>query len=217
MERRIRMLALTLIPLFCLGLVNLSFSDDAIRLESWRQRPNEGNFAQGIAGVYLIRHLTDEGTTSAFRLISLTAEGNWASTHSGQHVHLRSCPIQRPTRGLGAVGLAGDYGGGDRFQPRPRYWSAYRYRARPLCSAIQQRFPVHHRHADGAGLSARSRPHLTLRRCRPYSLTRYSPDSGWWSGPSSIGVGIALLFADLWTTSQPHRTRPEQRGGGRFL
>ena len=85
MERRIRMLALSLIPVFCLGLVNLSFSDDAIRLESWRHRPNEGNFAQGIAGVYLIRHLTDEGTTNSFRLISLTAEGNWASTHSGQH------------------------------------------------------------------------------------------------------------------------------------
>ena len=85
MERRIGMLALSLIPLFCLGLVNLSFSDDAIRLESWRQRPNEGHFAQQIAGVYLIRHLTDEGTTNSFRLISLTAEGNWASTHSGQH------------------------------------------------------------------------------------------------------------------------------------
>ncbi len=85
MERRIRILALSLILLFCLGLVNLSFSDDAIRLESWRHRPNEGNFAQGIAGVYLIRHLTDEGTTNSFRLISLTAEGNWASTHSGQH------------------------------------------------------------------------------------------------------------------------------------
>ena len=85
MERIIRMLTLILIPVFCLGLVKLSFSDDAIRLESWRHRPNEGNFAQGIAGVYLIRHLTDEGTTNSFRLISLTAEGNWASTHSGQH------------------------------------------------------------------------------------------------------------------------------------
>ena len=85
MERRIGLLALSLTLLFCLGLVNLSFSDDAIRLESWRHRPNEGNFAQQIAGVYLIRHLTDESTTSAFRLISLTAEGNWASTHSGQH------------------------------------------------------------------------------------------------------------------------------------
>jgi len=83
--RRIRILALTLIPVFCLGLVNFSFSDDAIRLESWRHRPNEGNFAQQIAGVYLIRHLTDEGTPTSFRLISLTAEGNWASTHSGQH------------------------------------------------------------------------------------------------------------------------------------
>ena len=85
MERRIRTLALSLIPVFCLGLVNFSFSDDAIRLESWRHRPNEGNFAQQIAGVYLIRHLTDEGTPTSFRLISLTAEGNWASTHSGQH------------------------------------------------------------------------------------------------------------------------------------
>ncbi len=85
MERRIGILALSLIPVFCLGLVNLSFSDDAIRLESWRQRPHEGNFAQGIAGVYLIRRLTDEGTPSSFRLISLTAEGHWASTHSGQH------------------------------------------------------------------------------------------------------------------------------------
>ena len=85
MKRRIGMLALSLLPVFCLALVNLSFSDDAIRLESWRHRPNEGNFAQGIAGVYLIRHLTDEGTTSSFRLISLTAEGHWASTHSGQH------------------------------------------------------------------------------------------------------------------------------------
>ncbi len=85
MARRIRILALSLIPLFCLGLVNLSFSDDAIRLESWRHRPNEGNFAQRIAGVYLIRHLTDEGTTNSFRLVSLTAEENWAGTHSDQH------------------------------------------------------------------------------------------------------------------------------------
>ena len=81
MERRIGLLALSLLSVFCLGLVNLSFSDDAIRLESWRQRPNEGNFAQGIAGVYLIRHHTDD----SFRLISLTAGGNWASTHSFQH------------------------------------------------------------------------------------------------------------------------------------
>ena len=81
MKRRIGLLALSLIPVFCLGLVNLSFSDDAIRLESWRQRPHEGNFAQRIAGVYLIRHHTDD----SFRLISLTAGGNWASTHSAQH------------------------------------------------------------------------------------------------------------------------------------
>ena len=85
MARRIRILALSLIPVFCLGLVTLSFSDDAIRLESWRQRPHEGNFAQGIAGVYLIRHHTDGGTPGAFRLVSLTAGGNWAGTHSDQH------------------------------------------------------------------------------------------------------------------------------------
>ena len=85
MARRIGLLALSLIPLFCLGLVTLSFSDDAIRLESWRHRPNAGNFAQGIAGLYLTRHITDEGRPGAFRLISLTAGGNWASTHSGQH------------------------------------------------------------------------------------------------------------------------------------
>ena len=85
LKRRIGLLALSLLPVLCLGLVNLSFSDDPIRLESWRQRPNEGNFAQRIAGVYLIRHYTDEGTPSSFRLISLTAGGNWASTHSDQH------------------------------------------------------------------------------------------------------------------------------------
>ncbi len=85
MKRRISLFALSLIPVFCLGIVNLSFSDDAIRLESWRQRPNEGNFAQRIAGVYLIRHRTAEGTPSSFRLISLTAGGNWAGTHSEQN------------------------------------------------------------------------------------------------------------------------------------
>ena len=81
MERRVGLLTLSLILVFCLGLVNLSFSDDAIRLENWRQRAHEGNFARGIAGVYLIWHHTDD----SFRLISLTAGGNWASTHSFQH------------------------------------------------------------------------------------------------------------------------------------
>ena len=85
MERRIGILTLSLILVFYLGVVNLSFSDDAIGLESWRERAHEGNFAQGIAGVYLIRHHTDEGTPGAFRLISLTAGGTWASTHSDQH------------------------------------------------------------------------------------------------------------------------------------
>ena len=152
MERRIGILTLSLLLVFCLGVVNLSFSDDAIGLESWRERAHAGNFAQGIAGVYLIRHHTDEGTPGAFRLISLTAGGTWASTHSDQHaivnfpgvpflsedsgndllseggpvsprrffrsVHpLQPVPLQRPTRGLGAVGLAGTYGGGGRFQP----------------------------------------------------------------------------------------------------
>ena len=85
MKRRIGMLALSLLPVLGLGLVTLSFSDDPTHLESWRQRSNEGHFAQRIAGVYLVRHHTDEGTPSSFRLISLTAGGNWASTHSGQH------------------------------------------------------------------------------------------------------------------------------------
>lgn len=85
MKRRISLFALSLLPVLCLGLVNLTFSDDAIRLESWRHRAHEGNFAEQIAGVYLIRHLTAEGTPGAYRLISLTAGGNWASTHSGQH------------------------------------------------------------------------------------------------------------------------------------
>ena len=83
MERRIGMLALSLIPVFCL--VNLSFSADAVGLKRWRERAHDGNFAQRIAGVYLIRHHTDEGTPGSFRLISLTAGGNWASTHSDQH------------------------------------------------------------------------------------------------------------------------------------
>ena len=85
MQRRSNILALSLISVFCLGLVTLAFSDDALRLESWRQRPNEGNFAQQIAGLYLTRHITDAGRPGASRLISLTAGGNWASTHSGQH------------------------------------------------------------------------------------------------------------------------------------
>ena len=85
MQRRIGMLALSLLPILCIGLITLAFSDDPTHLESWRQRPNEGNFAQRIAGVYLIRHSTDDGTPSSFRLISLAPGGNWASTHSGQH------------------------------------------------------------------------------------------------------------------------------------
>ena len=87
MTRRIGLLALSLIPVWCLGLVTLSFSGDTTHLESWRQRAHEGNFAQRIAGVYLIRHHTDDGRPGSFRLISLTPGGNWASTHSNQHDH----------------------------------------------------------------------------------------------------------------------------------
>lgn len=85
MTRRIGLLALSLLSICWLGLVTLTFSDDTTHLASWRQRSQEGNFAQRIAGVYLIRHYTDDGTPSSFRLMSLTAGGNWASTHSDQH------------------------------------------------------------------------------------------------------------------------------------
>jgi len=84
-KRRIRRLVLSLLPVYCLSLATLSFSGDAVGLESWRHRPNEGDFAHRIAGVYLLRHQTDEGTPGAFRLISLTAGGNWAGTNSHQH------------------------------------------------------------------------------------------------------------------------------------
>ncbi len=84
MQRRIGRLALSLVSVFCLGLFQPVFAEDAIGLESWRGRAHEGNFAQGIAGVYLIRHHTDEGTPGSYRLISLTAGGNWGSTYSNQ-------------------------------------------------------------------------------------------------------------------------------------
>jgi len=84
MQRRFGRLALSLVSVFCLGLAQPAFADNAIGLESWRERADEGNFAQGIAGVYLIRHHTDEGTPGSYRLISLTAGGNWSSTHSNQ-------------------------------------------------------------------------------------------------------------------------------------
>ncbi len=84
MKRRIGRLAMSLISVFCLGLVQPAFADDGIGLESWRERADEGNFAQEIAGVYLIRHHTDEGTPGSYRLISLTASGNWGSTYANQ-------------------------------------------------------------------------------------------------------------------------------------
>lgn len=84
MQRCLGRLALSLVSVFCLGLAQPVFADDAIGLESWRERADEGNFAQGIAGVYLIRHHTNEGTPGSYRLISLTAGGNWSSTHSNQ-------------------------------------------------------------------------------------------------------------------------------------
>ncbi len=79
MKRSSGLLAWGLILVCCLGLVDPAFS------ASWRHRPDEGNFAQRIAGVYLIRHQTDEGEPGSFRLISLTAGGIWASTNSNQH------------------------------------------------------------------------------------------------------------------------------------
>ena len=82
MQRRIGIFVLSL--LLSGGPAHPVFADDAIGLESWRERADEGNFAQEIAGVYLIRHHTDEGTPGSSRLISLTAGGNWGSTHSNQ-------------------------------------------------------------------------------------------------------------------------------------
>ena len=175
-ERRIHALALSLIPVFCLGLVTLSFSDDAVRLESWRHRPNEGNFAQQIGGLYLIRHITDGGTPSAFRLISLTAGGNWASTHSGQH----------------------DTTGFTRFSDQHGVWARSGWReitaevvdfnldARPArrpiscvsamwCNSAKISSPSAARRWGGSFRSIKTR--LTRRRCRPCSLTRCSPGS----------------------------------------
>ena len=85
MKRRIRMLALRLIPVFCLGLVNLSFSDDAIRLESWRERAHEGNFAQGIAGGLPHPAPHRRGHARCLPLDFPDRRGELASTHSGQH------------------------------------------------------------------------------------------------------------------------------------
>ena len=82
MTRSLRRLVLSL---FLLGsLVQPAFAEDGLGLESWRERADEGNFAQEIAGVYLIRHHTDEGAPGSSRLISLTAGGNWGSTYSNQ-------------------------------------------------------------------------------------------------------------------------------------
>ena len=88
MTRNLKQLVLSL---FLLGsLIPPAFADEATRLESWRHRSNEGNFAQEIAGLYLIQNHTDDGTPGSYRLISLTAGGNWASTHSSQHNRLKS-------------------------------------------------------------------------------------------------------------------------------
>ena len=82
MPRSLRRLVLSL---FLIGsLVPPAFADDALGLESWQERADEGNFAQEIAGVYLIRHHTDEGAPGSPRLISLTAGGNWSSTYANQ-------------------------------------------------------------------------------------------------------------------------------------
>ena len=82
MPRSLRRLVLSL---FLIGsLVPPAFADDALGLESWRERADAGNFAQEIAGVYLIRHHTAEGVPGSSRLISLTAGGNWSSTYANQ-------------------------------------------------------------------------------------------------------------------------------------
>ena len=82
MPRSLRRLVLSL---FLLGsLVPPACAEDAIGLESWQERADAGNFAQEITGVYLIRHHTDEGVPGSYRLISLTAGGNWSSTYANQ-------------------------------------------------------------------------------------------------------------------------------------
>ena len=85
MTRRIGLLAWGLSLTYCLGSVTPAFADDTTHLESWRDKAHEGDFARRLAGVYLIRHQTDDGRPSSFRLISLTPGGNWASTNSNQH------------------------------------------------------------------------------------------------------------------------------------
>ena len=89
MQRRSGILVLSLLLLG--SLVPPAFADDALGLESWRERADEGNFAQEIAGVYLIRHHTDEGTPGSSRLISLTAGGEL-----GEHLLQSGRPLQSP-------------------------------------------------------------------------------------------------------------------------
>ncbi len=83
-QRRSILLAWGLSLVCWLGSAAPAFADDTTHLESWRERAHESDFAQRIAGVYLIRHQTDDGRPSSFRLISLTPAGNWASTNSNQ-------------------------------------------------------------------------------------------------------------------------------------
>ena len=83
MRRRSREAAWGLLLVWGLGFVAPAWA------ASWRERRNAGDFAERIAGVYLIRHHRDDGTLRSFRLISLTPWGTWGSTNSNQHDSLR--------------------------------------------------------------------------------------------------------------------------------
>ena len=91
MQRRIGLFVLSL-PLLG-GLAQPVFAEDAIGLESWRGRADEGNFAQEIAGVYLIRHHTDEGTQRGAGL----CVGSRPAGPGGGAGHRGWLALQRPT------------------------------------------------------------------------------------------------------------------------
>ncbi len=186
MQRRSGILVLSLFLLG--GLVQPAFADDAIGLESWQERADEGNFAQEIAGVYLIRHHTDEGTPGSSRLISLTAGGNWGSTYSTQDALFNLPGVPLPPED---VVYGNDLPGGDVFAPATLFnparfsdqhgvWARSGWReltaevmnfnlaaltgvqtgqgTGTLCGALQQGLAVHQRDAAGVGLCAGPRP-----------------------------------------------------------
>ena len=91
MQRRSGILVLSL---FLLGsLVQPAFAEDGLGLESWRERADEGNFAQEIAGVYLIRHHTDEWHAGVLPLDFLNRRGEL-----GEHRFQSGRPLQSPWR-----------------------------------------------------------------------------------------------------------------------